>query len=501
MKTIIGKIFLISIINLSLWAQVSVSVNSDTVYPNEIVQYTITSDQENVVFPQLYDIAGYSVRGQASSKNIKVINGNVQIISSKTYSFAPSASCVIPPVEVKEGSKIVQTKPISISVQKPEPSSGGDDFVLEMIADKSDVYVGEEINLKMVFKQKLTAQASQIKLETPKMDSFWVKKDDTIKRSRAGGYALQTLTFHLTPQKGGNYTIPAFAMQIGKSQNRQRSNDPFFDDVFDVGLFETLSYSKIYSNELNITVRDLPNGVNIYGKYSISSQVDKHKVDANKPVNMILTIKGEGNIEDIQKFEIDIPNAVVYADEPTIKDTLFTQKIAIIADSNFTVPAVELVYFDKISKTLQSIQTTPIDVEVVGGARKLVSVPSTVELSPKTEAKIKANKQKTHTPEPKTIIQKESSYIKYLFLILGILIGVMLSWLLYWLISRKPKPKNNIIKAILKASSDKELFNLLLPYSKKDIAISKVLKKLEENIYKNATNKIDKEEVLEVFER
>jgi len=44
------------------------------------------------------------------------------------------------------------------------------------------------------------------------------------------------------------------------------------------------------------------------------------------------------------------------------------------------------------------------------------------------------------------------------------------------------------------------LFELLLPYSKESETIAKALNKLEENLYKNGNNKIDKEELMEVFE-
>jgi hypothetical protein len=57
-----------------------------------------------------------------------------------------------------------------------------------------------------------------------------------------------------------------------------------------------------------------------------------------------------------------------------------------------------------------------------------------------------------------------------------------------------------MVKMIRKAKSDKALFEILLPYSKKDKIISNALNKLEANIYRGDTNKIDKEELMEVFE-
>jgi hypothetical protein len=52
--------------------------------------------------------------------------------------------------------------------------------------------------------------------------------------------------------------------------------------------------------------------------------------------------------------------------------------------------------------------------------------------------------------------------------------------------------------AIKKAKTDKELYDLLLPYSQK-IELKTFIKQLEENLYFNKINKIDKKELLEIF--
>ena len=58
----------------------------------------------------------------------------------------------------------------------------------------------------------------------------------------------------------------------------------------------------------------------------------------------------------------------------------------------------------------------------------------------------------------------------------------------------------NIVKMIQKAKDDRALFTLLLPYSKEDTRISNALNQLEENLYKKASHKIDREDLMEFFE-
>ena len=95
---------------------------------------------------------------------------------------------------------------------------------------------------------------------------------------------------------------------------------------------------------------------------------------------------------------------------------------------------------------------------------------------------------------------KEDSYIKYLFLALGFILGALSVYSFNRFQNRATKKESDIVKMIRKAKSDKALFEILLPYAKKEKVIANALDKLEANIYKGAKNKIDKEELMEVFE-
>jgi len=158
---------------------------------------------------------------------------------------------------------------------------------------------------------------------------------------------------------------------------------------------------------------------------------------------------------------------------------------------------LSLDYFDKNSKSVKTVKTKPIDIEVVGGGAGVKAQPS-IEVSP--SQKIEAQKV-APTIKTKVITKTEDSYLKYLFLGIGFLLGVG-SMLLVNMFknSKEAKKETDMVKAIRRAKNDQELFNLLLPYSKKDKRISKALNLLEENLYKGSDNKIDKEELMEVFE-
>jgi len=369
-----------------------------------------------------------------------------------------------------------------------------------MKTNKTEAFIGEPIELTVSFKRKLNARVNKLQLSDPKLENFWIKKVAKQTQSSEGDYIVETAHYQIFPQKSGEYKIPPIEAMIGVVHRGRRG---LYDDPFFSAFNQQLDWKKIYSNELNIKVNPLPDNLELYGKYQIQAQVDKQKVHANKPVNLTITVRGEGNIDDVKKFNPNIDNTIVYADEPKITSHLvggvyqgeFTQKIAIIADQNFTIPSVELKYFDKDTKEVKTLKTKPIDIEVIGGS-KGIAKPSSIEVSPTQTIKAPT------TPQTiiKTEMVKEDSYIKYLFLALGFILGALSIYSFNRFQNRATKKESNIVKMIRKAKSDKALFEILLPYAKKDKVIANALDKLEANIYKGAKNQIDKEELMEVFE-
>jgi len=498
----ITKLFLILIFTSFTFADVKASLSSPAVYRGDIVNFIIIADGNKIIFPEINDIGGNPIIGTSSSESISMINTKVTRTISKTYSFRASKSLTIPSFTVKADGVEYKTDELKLKVLKPTANKKGSEFMVEISLDKNESYVGEPLDLNISFKSKLNARADKIQLGEPKLDNFWVKKKDKVTHSTQGEYVVQTIQYKLFPQKSGEYTIPAIESLVGKVERQQQGAGSFFDDPFFNSMTQQLSWQKVYSNSLKLKVNPLPNGLELYGNYQIQATVDKKKVNANKPVNLTITVKGEGNIDDVKKFDLDIPNVIIYADEPKISSQeingiyqgVFKEKIALISDQNFTIPSLELKYFDKNSKTIKTISTKPIDIEVMGTSKTNISNKSTIEVSP---SQIIKSPTETKT---KIVVEKEDAYLKYLFLAIGFILGVSLMLLIKFLNKKEKRREVNIVKMIRKAKNDRELFNLLLPYSKEHNVISNALNLLEDNIYKNASHKIDKEELMEIFE-
>ncbi|MDY0052397.1 MAG: BatD family protein [Aliarcobacter sp.] len=507
MKNNLGKIFILCIFFISgLFANVKLTLNTPAIYAGEMASFTITSDGDDINFPTINSIDSYNILGSSSSSSTTIINGDYSKKISKTYTFAPTKDVTIPSFEIKAEGKTYKTQEQKISVIKPSASKEGEDIVIEIKTDKQEVRVGESINLSVLFKYKIDSKIDKLSLSEPKLENFWIKKVDDVEKTSEKDYIVLKQKYILFPQKSGEYDLSSLEADVWKVVKERISNDilddpffknSFFKDSFFDSMTDKLSWQKVYSNNLHISVKPLPNNLELFGDYSISTSVDKTQVDANQPVNLTISITGKGNIDDIQKYNITIENVISYTDEPKIESTFqtdeyggnFTQKIAFVAQNDYTIPKISLTYFNKNTNEVKTINSESIDIKVINNNPN------------SSNAKIEtSNNTPKISNDTKTNQIKEDKNINYIILGLVLLLIILTLILLFKNKKIDKKVEKDIVKAIKKAKNDKELFELLLPYSKKNEIITDALNKLEENLYKNTNNKIDKNELINFFE-
>ncbi len=504
MKLNLGKLLttLLLLPLMALAGSVSAKLNQSIIYQGDSATLTLTANGEDIQFPDITEIGTFPITGTSSQQSINMINGDVRKSISKSYRFTPNQSLVIPSYKVLVDGEEKMSNSLTLKVTKPSPASKNAPVQLEMKVDKTTAYVGEPIRLRLTFKNLPNVHYDKIELSEPDLKKFWVKKLPNLKQGDEGDYHTQTYTYVLFPQQEGNYTIPAPFAQLGKFQKGRR--DDFFNDPFFGSIGRQLKWSKIYANDLQLNIKPLPNGLDIYGDFEIKASVDKHTVKANKPVNLTIEIKGQGNLEDIKKFELDIDNAVIYSDEPKLNHSgatkgFFDQKIAIVADRNFTIPAISFSYFDKKSQSPKTIKTKPIKITVTGTPIQQVQAQQIEQSSvPKEQIKSQESRDLPQTEQSQSVTVN-----KLLWYLLGLISGVLATIAI--LLTKKRlgnhhKQETPLRKKIKKAKDDKALFELILPYRDEDRDLKEILQKLEANIYHGANNSIDRDLLIEIME-
>jgi len=509
-----GKWLLLLLLPIWLFAaQVEISVNKQEVVVGDRVTFTITADGYDVTFPWVDEIDGFPIIEQVEHTNMTIVNGDFHKSLSKSYTFEPTHDVTIPPFTVEVDGQTLKTKPLKIKVvQSSKPSaSQGSGVKLLLKVNKHDVMVGEPIRLDLIIKYRADAGFVKYDPQPIEFPNFWVKPFGKVEDGVDGAYRTKTHHYLLFPQKGGNFKIGPVTVKFAKrTQSPQTpfANDPFFNDFF-----TTVEWRRYASNGIDIHVNPLPAGLELFGDFKLSVSVDKEEVEANQPVRLTIRIEGKGNIDDIQKFQPNIPNAVVYADEPVIKSRLingdygglFTQTITIIADQDYTIPPLHLRYVDARTKQVVEKESQPIPIHVKGSQPVTATQEHPITSKEVVEGPSSDGTIKEHPSplSPSSDSLSSSSDAWGWILLLGIVIGSVATWsILHYRpqfpnISHLSHPR---ARAVRRAKDDKRLFELLLPYTKADPTIASAVQQLEENLFQGKQHRVDRKLLAEIVE-
>ncbi|MGB5964547.1 MAG: hypothetical protein WBG65_03325, partial [Sulfurimonadaceae bacterium] len=165
---------------------------------------------------------------------------------------------------------------------------------------------------------------------------------------------------------------------------------------------------------------------------------------------------------------------------------------------SYTIPPLQLRYFDRESQKEVIKESQPIEITVTGGVAKV----STVQSSP--DSKIELSQEIKAKPElTEKSVAAENDWRELLYAALtGFGIGGLFVWLMMRSRSESVAKKSVVTpmeQQIKKAKSDKALFELLLPYKKESDVVETALVQLEENLYRGANNSVDKKGLIKYF--
>ena len=447
-------------------ANVNVSVNKKTLNAGEELIITLSAEGKNIKFPNIQEINGNTIVGVTNSENISIINGEMKSTVTKSFILYPHKSLTIPSFTIIINGKAYHTKPIKIKVIEPKQTKGN--FELDVNISKNNLFLGENAILTFKFIKK--ANANSIQIQRPYIKNFLIKEIDS-KEIKKPNEDIVIYKFLVIPQKTGEYKIGPFSAQIGKLVKTQDSDFLGF-------AIANIQYQNIYSNTLKVKVKPIPANT-IYGDFNISINAKK-EVNINEPNEIQVRISGCGDFYSIKPFNLNIENATVYQHKPKLNLQIknnklcgsFIQDFTILANNSYTIPSFKLNTFDG---KIHTISTPPIKVKIKNSSPNNTKYIQTI--IPKQLEKNKTNL--------KTIL-----LISLLSLIIGIIAGLFI-FKLY------TKIKNSEIIKIQKAN-EKELLNILKKYEEND-KIKEIMQKIEENIYKNANNKINKKEIIKII--
>jgi len=470
----LGKIalFLLLLVGNS-YAMVTASVEPQRLQAGDSATYMLTITGSDIKKPLLSDICGNTITATGSQTSIQSINGDYKKSYTLTYEFTPTKSCTIEPVAVSINSKKEMSNSVNVIV-KPRTQDVNADFTLTYSASKTNLFVGEPFTLTLLLKQKLGAQAVDSKFIAPDFKGFWMKSQSKPQRSNENGDTITKIVYKLAPQRAGKLDIEAAKLQIA----RRVSNNNWGS------LIPQVKWRTYYSNTLTIDAKALPNNAKIIGHFTIAALADKTQTNPNAPVNVVVKVVGDGDLEDIESFKPYVKDVNVFDEKIAIQNNTLSQKLVFVGENNFTIPSFELAYFDTKTKSVRKIKTDPIPIQVNGGVAK-----SEVKIQRDESAPVK----ETQSSSKNVPIHNNYLLVAVAFIV-GIAVGVLLMLAL-----KIKKSENKKIKLDLK--NEKLLLIKLLPFKDEDTQVAEIVTKLEGNIYGEKREAIDKKLLKELIQR
>lgn len=363
---------------------------------------------------QLPDLSNFDVLmgpSTSQSSSFQIINGKTTQSVSFSYIFILRAKkegkFTIRPASIKVDGKTYESNSLEIQVVKGQPQQQAgsaqqqgqsetdaptvniskDNLFVRIALDKTNVSKGEQIlaTIKLYISPNVPLNGfDDVKL--PTYEGFWTKEIEVpqqvnFTREVYNGKIYQMGVLKKTilfPQQTGAIRIePVEITCLVLQRARQQS---FFDDFFDMN---RVVRAKVVSDPITVSVKDLPNAPANYsgavGNFNIAATLDKTSLPANEAATLKLTINGTGNLSLIKAPKIDLPEDFE-AYEPKSTDRtiandnglsgsvtfeyLFIPRFA----GNFTIPAVEFVYFNPATRQFETRSTEAFQLKVTKGS-------------------------------------------------------------------------------------------------------------------------------------
>ncbi len=256
------------------------------------------------------------ISGPTQSTNYSWVNGVAT--SSKTLSWSIAAlkpgDLTIPAFEFRDGGTVVHSRPILIHVSQSNraivsksstPSNSEPVFVRTEISADSAV-PGQVISVKwrLYYRSKVSSFSFDPIATLPGflVDNVPQKKNPSISSEVIDGINYNTALLKeilVVPTDTGRFVIPPQKVRL--EVQRRASRQSIFDDPF-FSSFNTQSMDVLTQQE-SISVQDLPAKLpktfsGAVGDFTLKAHLDTTVVEADQAANIIVEVKGRGNLKN-----------------------------------------------------------------------------------------------------------------------------------------------------------------------------------------------------------
>ena len=316
-------------------------------------------------------------------------------VGGKTYTTKPFTLEVLPPDKSASGGNQSQSVQVyDVDTQTPDKSVGKNDVFVRIILSKSKAYEQEGILCTIKLYTKYNIQQFMPTLQ-PSFDGFISQElpitssINRIENYNGENYMVADLKqCILYPQRSGTLTITSGNYDLTVIQY-QTVRSGMFGMMMRTPVEKEI---KVSSNKATINIVPLPEPkpadfCGAVGTFSVSTRMLNDNLKTNEAGTLRLTIKGNGNLKNIQTPKIAFPSQFDVYDPQTTVDAnpsgdhltgTVTIDYAFVPQyvGKFEIPATSFSYFDPVKNKYERISINGYELDVAKGSSSSSSAPA-----------------------------------------------------------------------------------------------------------------------------
>lgn len=259
----------------------------------------------------------------------------------------------------------------------PDPALQSQDMFLHVVADKKDVYVGEQVTVTWL----LYTRSEVLKFEPkpPSLNGLWPEvlyEPDayfTYYETTVGSspYVVAIVSKRaLFPTQAGRLEVKPFRAKVASLSSAPGASD------------------ELASRSVHVRVKPLPAGApagfdpTYVGSFEVESSVDRNQIEASESLTLVVKVIGRGAIRRTEAPKLDFPGFSFRAPRDT-QDSVDISSGVVRGEriyrywttpeqgGQLTIPPIEVPYFDPASGGYKVASSRPIPILVRGDPGKL----------------------------------------------------------------------------------------------------------------------------------
>ncbi|WFB69498.1 BatD family protein [Chryseobacterium sp. WX] len=472
---------LLTLASVITYGQVNLSMDADkTEYAGkDIINLTIVlelngSDLVQQTGFQLPDLSKFNIIGSGSVTNTVIDPATNTLITQKVSRIAlepkKKGKIKIGSVLVTVNNRIYKTEPFDVNIRdivdrRSLAANTSNDVYLNMEIDDRDVYQDQPtVAVLRVYSRNMDNLRKVKNIHLPKQDNINVHPinfdKSEIDPSGYGNMPSQVLAmFMVFPNEAGYVEVPGVSASVSTYSNK----------------------TKIVSNKVKINVRKLPEGApecfkNAVGNFNVNVyNASKEKPEAQKPLNVVVKVSGEGNLPDMELPKIAAsPDYEVFAPKITskvapgtsgMKGEILANYVIIPKKSGvISIKTEQFAFFDPASKEYVDLGQKTLDLNAFSHDQ-ILEARSTVE---KVNDYTNNLLETVNTPVLKTTSFKVKEKNKFHWNILLTNIAILISLFVGYLLFKNWQKKRTLVRETIPskplgsvAETEKEIRELM----------------------------------------